>query len=187
MMDTVKINSQQISALADGEVGEQEAGKIISALRIPAHHETWELYHLIGDAIRSDQMAAPVSSDFAARFAARLEAEPTVLAPAPLLQRLGKLPMTLAAIAAGCLAFVIAPQIFPGHSPFTTPSPITVASKPTAHGALLAEASQAGQLQSSTRMAEMDDYLSLHQNSHPSLYGSTQLARPARLNLESEK
>src|SRR5690606_1097531 len=37
--------------------------------------EDWELYHRVGDVLRSEELAAPLSAGFAARMAARLDAE----------------------------------------------------------------------------------------------------------------
>jgi sigma-E factor negative regulatory protein RseA len=42
----------------------------------------WNAYHLVGDAARSDEMAVAMSPDFFSKFSARLEAEPTIIAPA---------------------------------------------------------------------------------------------------------
>lgn len=51
-----------------------------------AWRERWHAYHLIGDALRSDELAhgAEGGASFLATFRQRLAAEPVVLAPAPL-------------------------------------------------------------------------------------------------------
>ena len=41
----------------------------------------WDIYHQIGDVMRSDDMAINLSAEFAARMAARLDAEPAIVAP----------------------------------------------------------------------------------------------------------
>lgn len=69
----------RISALMDGELDDEESRIVFGQFK---QHESlrddWEIYHLIGDSLRQ----APVwQDDFSARFAERLAAEPTVLAP----------------------------------------------------------------------------------------------------------
>lgn len=189
MMETGKINREHISALADGELEAVQINRTLHALRDPSQHATWDVYHQIGDAIRSMEIAVPVRADFSARMAARLEAEPTLLAPQPaggfgLIRRLSHASGTWAAVAAAALAFVLAPHMMPtrhveqfAHAPSTL-----VTAQPAA---MLAKANEAGKLQvPAQRAAEIEEYILVHQNSHPSLYGSAQFARPASLNDE---
>lgn len=69
----------KISALMDGELERREAGGAIDALRQDGEvRETWRTYHLISDSMRDTRL---LSGGFAARVAARLAQEPTVLAP----------------------------------------------------------------------------------------------------------
>lgn len=74
-----------LSALADGE---REALPHGSALwRDDAQaRERWHLYHLIGDVMRSEDLAVPPSRDaaFLEGLRTRLAAEPVPLAPSPL-------------------------------------------------------------------------------------------------------
>ena len=72
------MNREQISALMDGELDEARAQQLCAQMRNDESSECWAAYHLIGDALRSEYIA---QSGFARRFAARLAAEPTVLAP----------------------------------------------------------------------------------------------------------
>lgn len=81
-MDTKELNNEQISAFLDGELSDAQADAILAQLRTPAGMAAWDAYHLIGDAARSDETAMPMSDDFMRKFSARLEAEPTVIAPA---------------------------------------------------------------------------------------------------------
>jgi sigma-E factor negative regulatory protein RseA len=80
-------HKQALSALADGEL---EAGAVLracAAWRDDRHaRDAWHAYHLIGDALRSDDLCtAPARDDqFLARLQQRLAAEPIVLAPEPL-------------------------------------------------------------------------------------------------------
>ncbi len=43
-------------------------------------HETWQLYHLIGDALRTPELAMPIRSDFQQRVACALASEPPIIA-----------------------------------------------------------------------------------------------------------
>ena len=69
----------KISALMDGELERHEAAALLDALRAEGEmRDAWRTYHLIGDAMHDTRMLSP---GFAGRVAARLAAEPTVLAP----------------------------------------------------------------------------------------------------------
>ena len=69
----------RISALMDGELDQQEADGALATLKDEGEaRDTWRSYHLIGDAMRDTRQ---LSAGFAARVAAKLAEEPTVLAP----------------------------------------------------------------------------------------------------------
>lgn len=77
---------EQLSAFADGELaGDAHLNAIFSGFD-DEDRKAWSAYHLIGDALRSDDLAMSqaASQSFMAGFAARFEAEPHVLAPAAL-------------------------------------------------------------------------------------------------------
>jgi len=130
-MASDKVTRQDISALADGELDAGQARKIIIALRDSEQRNTWSVYHQIGDSLREQQMVAPVSAQFSTRMAARLEAEPTILAPAGLFKRVQTWPAALAAIAAAVMAFVLAPQLTSFWSPATQHELLAASSHPT--------------------------------------------------------
>ena len=71
---------EQISRLMDGDLDGAEAEAAFRELKGVDGLERWTCYHIIGDVLRRN--GAPTAG-FASRFAARLEAEPTVLAPRP--------------------------------------------------------------------------------------------------------
>src|SRR3954452_19740887 len=106
---------EQISALMDGELEGHAADQAIAALRAGGEElETWRLYHLIGDGMRDTR---ELSAGFTARFAERLAAEPTVLAPGRLPGRTPVRRFAYAAVASvaavglvGWLAFGPQPQ-----------------------------------------------------------------------------
>ncbi|HXL75923.1 MAG TPA: sigma-E factor negative regulatory protein [Burkholderiales bacterium] len=74
--------NDKISALMDGELDEKSAAEMIDWLgRDRDALRVWRAYHLISDAMRDGCL---LSDGFAARVAARLSAEPALLAPARL-------------------------------------------------------------------------------------------------------
>lgn len=80
-MDTKEMIQDKISALADGELDDEQAEVVFALLRSAESLDRWDVYHQIGDALRSDGLAFNMRPDFAARMAARLAAEPAILAP----------------------------------------------------------------------------------------------------------
>jgi sigma-E factor negative regulatory protein RseA len=70
---------QEISALMDGELFEDEADELFGKLkRHPEADRDWLTYHLITDALRQPDH---VGADILPSFHERLNAEPTVFAP----------------------------------------------------------------------------------------------------------
>lgn len=70
---------QEISALMDGELFEDEAEALLGKLkRQPDANRNWELYHLIGDVLRQPEH---IRCGFTQSFHQRLQEEPTILAP----------------------------------------------------------------------------------------------------------
>lgn len=79
--------AERLSALMDGELHDSaEVAQGCRAWRDDAVlRESWHRYHLIGDIMRSEDLAASGAHDaaFLRGLRARLEAEPVVLAPSP--------------------------------------------------------------------------------------------------------
>jgi sigma-E factor negative regulatory protein RseA len=70
---------QDISALMDGELFEDEAEALLNKLKKNPHEDNeWQTYHLIGDALRQPDR---ICRDISASFHERLLAEPIVFAP----------------------------------------------------------------------------------------------------------
>lgn len=68
---------ENLSAWMDGELGSQRARPLPPQLKRDAGlRSDWDCYHLIGDALRGVQ-----GPDLCVKICARLDAEPTVLAP----------------------------------------------------------------------------------------------------------
>ena len=72
------MSREQISALMDGELDEARVQALCAQMKSGENLECWTSYHMIGDALRDECI---VQSGFSERFAERLAAEPTVLAP----------------------------------------------------------------------------------------------------------
>lgn len=70
---------QEISALMDGELFEDEADALLGKMKKdPRASREWQAYHLIGDALRQPDH---ICKDISASFHERLQAEPVVFAP----------------------------------------------------------------------------------------------------------
>lgn len=189
-MDTKSLVQERISVFADGETSNEQLEVALADLRHNESKETWELYHRIGDILRSDEMDVPMSAGFSARMAASLAAEPTLIAPKrasksarPGARRFA-LPGVLAA-AAAAVAFVGTPQLIVAlqGQPAAAPALAVVAEGGVERTALTAGA-RPGQV---LREQGIDEYLMAHQRFSPSVYSSAQYARSATFANESGK
>jgi sigma-E factor negative regulatory protein RseA len=119
----------KISALVDGELERHEADMALEALKTEGDaRDTWRAYHLISDSMRDTRL---LSSGFAARIAARLADEPTVLAPRPkpiLEQRRWQVLSAAASLAA--VAFVVSVAFSPQEGTVATPQVASQAASP---------------------------------------------------------
>jgi len=71
-----------VSSWVDGE-----ADIRAEELDTPYGRQLWDTYHLIGDVMRSPDLAIRPSDRFYARVSAALDAEPVIVAPSPLVRR----------------------------------------------------------------------------------------------------
>lgn len=144
----------KISALMDGELERHEAGAALDALRNDGDaRQTWRTYCLISDSLQDARM---LSAGFAARVAAKLDGEPTVLAPRarPILeQRRWQLLSAAASIAA--VAFVS--FAFFSQEPAGPAAPVASVAQPAA----TAEIAQVAPPETA------NDYLLAHQGYSP--------------------
>jgi len=196
-MDTKKMTQEQISALADGELPGEHVDIVLAALRNKEGKADWDIYHHIGDVLRSDHMAAELSPEFAARLSARLDAEPTIIAPTAVtpVQISGittpgskakrwAIPSMAAAAAMATVAFFTTPQLMvalKGNTESVEPS-VKVASGTEA--AVVAASAPEGVV---LRDPRIDDYLMAHQRISPSVYSTAQFARSANFTSDSNK
>lgn len=196
-MNTNETTRGQISALADGELAEQQLDAALAALRDGDARADWDLYHRIGDMLRSDDMAADLSPGFSARLAARLDAEPPIVAQAVIAAtaeaqaagasgaRKWALPSMVAAAAMATVAFITTPQLMvalKGGSPATS-EPVRLAAESEHSGMMTASAPEGVVL----RDPRIDDYLMAHQRLSPTVYSTTQFARSAAFSSETGK
>ena len=72
------VMGEEISRLMDGELDDEHVDLVCGQLKRQEGMATWVCYHVIGDTLRGNDRGAP---GFSARFRARLDVEPTVLAP----------------------------------------------------------------------------------------------------------
>ena len=83
-MKTDDTQFDNISAMLDGELSNAQWASTVARLGEANNQDgkkTWEIYHQIGDVLRSDDLALTLSPGFSSRFSALLDAEPVVLAP----------------------------------------------------------------------------------------------------------
>lgn len=216
-MNTTKIAQEKISAFADGEATGQEAETALLSLRDNHGRSDWELYHRIGEVLRSDDMDVQFSPGFAARMAARLEKEPPIVAPSEVRTAgNGAVPLPdakpaslavqkrvlwgvrrsrLAAAAVVAVTFVSVPYLFLGENGAVDP----LSAKAPA-STVVAQAARAGAAQEKVALAatmvpegvslsnvSIEEYLLAHQRFSPSLYSAAQYARAATFATESDK
>lgn len=157
---------EKISVLMDGELDEHESRAQIKRLKDdPEFARGWHTYHLIGDAMRGER---PLSARFNERLAARMAAEPTVLAPQRSPKRHAAYALSAAAsISAvalvGWVAFVNYPQ---APAPQIAQAP--VAALPAVTAAPPPAAAPQPQLASVSSEGKMNEYLIAHQEFSPS-------------------
>jgi sigma-E factor negative regulatory protein RseA len=205
IMKTENTQNLSISSLLDGELSDAQLDSALASLGDagkPDGRATWELYHQIGDVLRSDDLAIALSPDFSARFSALLDAEPVILAPklrvvatplsdAPVVAASSRkqgvaryIAMTSMALAAS-VAFFMAPQILPmldgqsspalRMSKAEAPRNLAPAGIQLASNAPVSEpsAQAEGQIEM-LRDPRLDSYLLAHQKFSPSMTNGAQ-------------
>jgi sigma-E factor negative regulatory protein RseA len=208
-MGSVSKESQQgsrgerLSAFIDGEWpgGAGHVDDLLSGLN-GAERVAWSEYHLIGDALRSDDLAVhpAASSAFLRGFAARLEVEPHVLAPATALRgnvrRLSLfgrrvVPSLAVAAAAATLTWIVVPQLrhADGQQAALQTAAVTARHDPeqTVLMAAPGSAGAGGEL-NIIRDARLDQYLEAHQQfaQQPVVPGTAPFIRASALTSQGQ-
>ncbi|MCX7961185.1 MAG: sigma-E factor negative regulatory protein [Burkholderiales bacterium] len=157
---------EKISQLMDGELGDEDAARALAVLKTDREaFETWRTYHLISDSLRETRV---LSRSFTERVAARLAAEPVVVAPGRW-SRVVRAPLSTL-VAAGALVAALAlvawsgprwwaPEPEPARAPFAA-APESLAPPPEQKPAVSEPAATA--LPEAAR-----DYLLAHQGYAP--------------------
>jgi len=173
-MEKNQKNQQQISELMDGELDPVLLPSVMLSVYQMSGRDHWDIYHQIGDVLRSEEMAYIPTKNFYDRLAAQLANEPSLIAPIKRRQShiLSKWPATAAAAAAVLTGFVIAPTIF--HWPAETHISASL-SIPTSADDLVVVDMQSSNADS----IELQNYILWHQSSTPSLYGLRAIGHPA--------
>lgn len=190
-MNTNTSMQARISAFVDGELSDTEVEAVLKDLQTPEGRAAWETYHRIGDVARTPEMDVPLSAGFSARMAARLDAEPTILAPAAQQQtskQSGRMSRyaapALAAVAVAALAFVVTPSMlkgFGGAQPAVAPAVVASASPNLSHASVIASVASArtGTADNGASAAGLADYVQAHQRLAPAFDNHTGSGLPA--------
>jgi sigma-E factor negative regulatory protein RseA len=110
-------DSEAVSSLLDGELDAEHCRSLLAAVCTDrALRSQWIAFHVVGDALRSSEVAAGHSADFGDRVAAAVALEPTVLAPAAARVRATRLrryalPGLAVAASAAVLGFIVVPMM----------------------------------------------------------------------------
>lgn len=210
-METKNMTQERISALLDNELPDEQLNLAFAALRQAEGLAAWDVYHQIGDVLRSDDMAHEFSSDFNARLMARLEAEPTIVAPQPQMQpqlqsmaaaggartcalRRFAAPTAVAAVAV--LALMNSPQLLVALKGGGAKEPIaigTTVARNAPGSPLLQVAMGDNSVSAPTqngvvlRDPRIDEYLLAHQRFSPAWNSTAQYARSATFASDSDK
>lgn len=204
-MNTSNKINEAISTLADGEASDAEIDAALAALETEEGRAQWAMLHQIGDALRSDETAAPMRAEFLPALFARLDAEPVVLAPAaqpaadgpsatadsvtrPGLARRFAVPGIAAAAAAAFALFGGSQLMVAQRAPAAPEAAVMLASASQPPAARAGAAGSAASEQAELlRDPDIDQYLMAHQRFSPSFYSTAQYARSPVFAAESGK
>ena len=173
-----KVDIEHLSSLIDGELDAHETAAVLDALCRDAElQRRWSDLQLVGDALRSTEVAACHVDGFCGRVQRALADEPTILAPRPRRSSMRRYAIPGFAVAASvaAIAFVAVPLL-------RAPSPEMTAQKqaPTPVSAPVVADAEAEAVQAASRAASaianaraLDPYFAAHRE----LTGGTPLPR----------
>ncbi|MCU6433649.1 sigma-E factor negative regulatory protein [Undibacterium sp. Jales W-56] len=191
-----------ISALLDNELSDAQLDAVLASLSADAdERQAWDMYHQIGDVLRSDDLAINLSPGFAAKMNALLDAEPVILAPQRVINRtpggekshFARYTAMLSVAAMAVLAFMLVPQIAPyingnGAATMQMSKTSDTQSNPVQ---LVADAGTAPAAESKNKAPDeiemlrdprLDSYLQAHQKFSPSIANASQFANHTTVN-----
>ncbi|MEK0435713.1 MAG: hypothetical protein RL369_1762 [Pseudomonadota bacterium] len=173
-MEKNQKKQQHISELMDGELDPELLPSVMTSVYQASGREQWDIYHQIGDVLRSEEMAYNPTNNFSKRLAIQLVNEPSLIAPPKrsATHRLSKWQATAAAAAAVLTGFVIAPTIFHGSAETHVSASLSI---PTSADELVVADRQSSNADS----IKLQNYILWHQSSTPSLYGLRAIGHPA--------
>lgn len=152
---------ERISAFMDGEAGHAETHQAMLRLKDDSRsNETWATFHLIGDIMRGDP---PLRDDFMARFHARMEREPTRLAPRVTWRKSADLALSAAA-SISAIAVVLTLALT--DNPLRPQVQVAVA--PRSEAPTLAQDEQKPRPLPAANQGKVNEYLMAHQEYSPS-------------------
>ncbi len=214
-MNTKNSGREEVSALVDNELPGDQMESALTTVYADGR-ATWDIYHQIGDLMRSDEMGHAFSTDFSARMSARLAAEPAIVAPIfkpskPVrteqsppgdgrgrqqsLTRRFAIPVMAVAVAA--VAVITNPHMLTStqNGAGVATAPATARLQPNSNYALVASSAPAAAVNADATVQDgvilrdprIDEYLLAHQRFSPSLYSTAQYARMAPFVSESNK
>ena len=173
-MEKNQKKQQHISELMDGELDPELLPSVMTSVYQVSGREQWDIYHQIGDVLRSEEMAYNPTNNFSKRLAIQLVNEPSLIAvpKRSAIHRLSKWPATAAAAVAVLTGFVIAPTIFHGPAETHVSASLSI---PTSADELVVADRQSSNADS----IKLQNYILWHQSSTPSLYGLRAIGHPA--------
>jgi sigma-E factor negative regulatory protein RseA len=152
---------ERISAFMDGESAHTEMLQAVQHLKHDDEsNETWATFHLIGDMMRGDPL---LREDFMARFHARMEREPTQLAPRVTWRKSANFALSAAA-SISAIAVVLTLALT--DNPLRPQAPLAVA--PRSDAPVVAQAEPTARPLPAASQGKVNEYLMAHQEYSPS-------------------
>lgn len=172
-----RVTAERISCLIDGELERGDAEALLdSVCSDPDLRKQWTQLHLVGDALRSSEVAAGHAESFCTRVAAALAHEPTVLAPRPRAakpySRRWLVPGVAVAASVAALGFIALPMVNQTQAPVTS---LAVAPAVAPAPVVAEPVQQVAARRVAPGGAVLDVYLSAHRE----LTGGTAMPRAA--------
>src|SRR5512139_408902 len=175
-----KVDIEHLSSLIDGELDAHETAAVLDALCRDAElQRRWSDLQLVGDALRSTEVAACHVDGFCDRVRTSLASEPTVLAPRRLARpawRRYALPGLAVAASVAALAFVAVPFLqAPAPDVLAQKQPPATAPAAVSTAVLASSQAEAKAAAAIASARALDPYFAAHRE----LTGSSPLPRAA--------